>query len=740
MRWLSQALNGVPVSAKVTLAALLSTGTALSIAAAVHIATEISNFRPTLERHKERLAQVVAANISAAVAFDDVPAMQENLESFELIPHVHVAQVRSVDGGIVAQYASEQAEQNGIERQEQINSAFWITTPITVRGAEIGMLELLVGQDELQEKINSVVIIALLALIVSMVPAIATIRYLKPIILKPVSRLSRTMDRVAATQDYDARVNKSVNDEFGQLVDRFNTMLDEIQRRDKRLESAAAEMEAARDFAEAANMTKTKFIANMSHELRTPLNAIIGYTEMVIEDLEETGQDTQVSDLNRILVAARHLLGLINDVLDVAKIEAGKLEIHPVPTQLPLLIEEAVEAVRPTATRNDSTLSIDIAADVGPAYLDPTRFKQCLLNLLSNACKFTSAGDVSLRASIMRETRGDVLVIEVEDTGIGIAEDHCKQLFEPFVQIDGSMTRSQGGSGLGLAITRDLLQAMGGEISVSSTLGEGSCFTMSVPTRLDKVTVPEMALTRAEDTACHRATILVIEDSNDSALLLQRWLEPAGFHVVVAETGSEGIALARSLPAEFIFLDIDLPDMTGWTVLEQLTGGANPVSCAIVVLTVDEDRTRALGSGAAELITKPVQKSRLLDLISAHIEAAPVTVSLLMQEGREAALGRAISAAGHRIEKLSPKPHEWPTAALSRAEALVLDGSLVSSGTLSADDLGRFADQVPLVILWQPNDTVIAKVRQMPPDSFHLAQSQSEVLILLDHAKRREPA
>ncbi|MEL6476541.1 MAG: ATP-binding protein [Pseudomonadota bacterium] len=729
-----------PLSAKVNLAVLISTGMALSIAAAVHISIAILEFRPRLEEENRKLAQVVAANISAAVAFDDIEAMNENLQAFELIPEVRGALVRGPNDGILAKYGSSKLQIGDVSRIEDAPGTFWIVTPIQVQGDQIGTLELLIGLDALRGTIWNFVVIALLALLISLLPAFATIRYFKPIILQPVNELRRTMDQVTETRDYAARVQKTVNDEFGELVDRFNAMIDEIQRRDISLAAAAEDMAAARDYAEAANLTKTKFIANMSHELRTPLNAIIGYTEMVIEDLEGDEYETQISDLNRILVAAHHLLGLINDVLDVAKIEAGKLEIHPVPTHLPGLIDEAMEAVRPMALQSDSDLITRVAPEIGSANVDPTRFKQCLLNLLSNACKFTKGGQVTVSAYLATRQGERRIVIEVCDTGVGIDEAHCKQLFEPFVQIDSSMTRNHGGSGLGLAITRDLLAAMGGEISVESTLGEGSCFTILLPAAEDPARLSQRPAPQASGRPEGRAVILAIEDSQDSAMLLRRWLEPAGFDVVIAENGKKGLDLARSLPADFIILDIELPDMSGWRVLEDLRKGGELVHCGIVVLTVQEDRGRALASGASDLLTKPVQKPVLLELVEAHVRATPSEVIILSSDGRSEEVAALIRSAGHRLT-VSPVGTDatLPTP-LEGGRVIVVDGAGLADPQALQPLLAEVEKHGCSLIFWRPQDPVLAEAQSRSARTLSVAHCPADLLIGIHQTSESEPA
>jgi signal transduction histidine kinase len=243
----------------------------------------------------------------------------------------------------------------------------------------------------------------------------------------------------------------------------------------EKAQSALAEERVARLAADGANRAKTQFIANMSHELRTPLNAIIGYAEMIEEESASVPQ--ALEDAQRIQRSARHLLGLITEILDHARLETGKLELRNAPTSLVTVFNEVVEASREAASANGNTLETDCAVHIGSAYVDPMRLRQCMLNLASNAAKFTKNGAIRLS---LRAVGENAFVFEVADTGIGMSEETVAALFEPFVQADGSLTREYGGAGLGLAITKQLVDAMGGEVSVASKPGEGSVFTLTL--------------------------------------------------------------------------------------------------------------------------------------------------------------------------------------------------------------------------------------------------------------------
>jgi signal transduction histidine kinase len=251
-------------------------------------------------------------------------------------------------------------------------------------------------------------------------------------------------------------------------------------------ESEAARMRVARDAAEQADFAKSRFLANMSHELRTPLNAILGYSELLQEEAEDLGQPDFVPDLQKINAAAKHLLTLINDILDLSKIEAGKMELCLDHFDVPQLLQEVTATLRPLVQKNGNTLEVRCAPDIGGMLSDATRIRQCLFNLLSNACKFTQQGRIVLEAVRQPEDGYDWMRFHVRDTGIGMTPEQLAKLFQAFSQADASTTRKYGGTGLGLAICRKICQMMGGDVSVVSEPGKGSTFTMQVPAQLRK--------------------------------------------------------------------------------------------------------------------------------------------------------------------------------------------------------------------------------------------------------------
>ncbi|HVY87085.1 MAG TPA: ATP-binding protein [Caulobacterales bacterium] len=411
-------------------------------------------------------------------------------------------------------------------------------------------------------------------------------------------------------------------------------LLDDLARREAQIERSVDALAHARHAAESANLAKSQFLANMSHELRTPLNAIIGYAEILQEDAEDTGDKAAVQDLQRILTAAKHLLGLINEVLDLSKIEAGRMEVSANGFDPHELVSELVDTVRPIAEKNDNHLIWKSEPLDGLCASDAMKIRQCVLNLLSNACKFTKHGEVEITLQQRHEHGLDQLYFTVRDTGIGMSSEQLARLFQPFVQADPTITQQYGGTGLGLTITRRLAQLLCGDVSVESRSGEGSTFTLRIPADYAKAFAAQGANADIDELqgADGAPLVIVIEDEPDARELAARALTRAGFAVQGVGGGEAGLALARAKAPALVLLDIFLPDRSGWRVLQSLKHDPKTCDIPVVVLSVNEDRGHALALGAAEHIVKPVDRDVLAATVmrfarkrpAAQAEASPL--------------------------------------------------------------------------------------------------------------------
>lgn len=357
---------------------------------------------------------------------------------------------------------------------------------------------------------------------------------------------------------------------------------------------------AQRAAAEEANKAKSRFMANMSHELRTPLNAVIGYSEILEEDLEAEGKADGAADANRIRKAARHLLGLINDVLDLSKIEAGRFDLVIAPVDVTALVGDVVDQVRPAAEAGGNMLVVSMPERMDFRLTDGGKLGQCLLNLLSNAAKFTSGGQIELR--VTETTEG--LSFEVQDSGIGISPTDADRLFHPFTQVDESVTRRQGGTGLGLVITRRLAEMMGGDVSFTSVPGQGSTFSLYIAAETVGVAVRPAT----------RDCVLIVEDEVNARDLITRSLAALPLDVRVAANVADGIAAFQALDPVAVVLDIHLPDGSGWEVLAEIRRSRSDTP--VIVMTIEDDRARALALGASEHILKPADREEIAAAVS----------------------------------------------------------------------------------------------------------------------------
>ena len=420
---------------------------------------------------------------------------------------------------------------------------------------------------------------------------------------------------------------------------------------------AEAAIEAARAAAEAANAAKSQFLANMSHELRTPLSAVIGYSEMVQEELEDLGQPDLIADMKKIEANARHLLGLINDVLDISKIEADRVEIHAEDFDVAAVIQDVAATVEGLIAKKNNTLALDLGDDLGTAHTDVTKLRQCLINLLSNAAKFTENGRISLAADRV----GADLRIRIADTGIGMTHEQVGKLFERFTQADASTTRRFGGTGLGLAITRAFAEMLGGAIAVESRDGEGTTFTLTLPARFRGAEAEQ-----AETVRNGRVTILVVDDDAATRDLLARFLEREGFAVAVAEDGRRGLELARSLRPRAVLLDVTMPQMDGWAVLRAIRADTEIGATPIVMVSILDEQHLAFSLGATDYLQKPIDWVSLRQIVERFQPATRDGPILVVEDEADA---RGHVCAYLRREGFPVREAENGVRALERVEA-----------------------------------------------------------------------
>ncbi len=407
---------------------------------------------------------------------------------------------------------------------------------------------------------------------------------------------------------------------------------------------AEEEVAKAKEASETANKTKSLFLANMSHELRTPLNAIVGYSEMLQEEAVDQNLGSFGADLEKINGAGRHLLALINDILDLSKIEAGKMDLYLETFDINTMIDEVAATVHPMVAKNSNTMHVQKSFDLGSMHADQIKVRQGLFNLLSNAAKFTQSGKIALEAERQRMDSREWIVFKVTDTGIGLSTEQIVKLFQDFTQADPSTTRKFGGTGLGLALTRRFCQMMGGDVTLQSVPGQGSVFTIKIPADVVEIrTEPERAATHGaitSGTAVENTEtlpdigtcVLVIDDDLSQRELMKSFLSKEGFCVYCASSGAEGLRLARQLRPVAITLDVMMPDMDGWVVLETLKHDPATHDIPVVMLTMVDDPQRGFTLGAADYATKPVNRRRLARIIKKYACPTPPCAILVVED------------------------------------------------------------------------------------------------------------
>jgi PAS domain S-box-containing protein len=368
---------------------------------------------------------------------------------------------------------------------------------------------------------------------------------------------------------------------------------------------------------EAAARLKSEFLANFSHEIRTPLNGIVGYTDLVLREEGSRLTPHGRRDLNVVKSNAKTLLALINDILDLSKIEAGHVEVVPEHLELKPLVEECIATVRDYIGGREVEVYANVAADVVTIETDALKLKQILLNLLSNAAKFTEAGEIVVDA----RREASTLIVSVEDTGSGIAAEHLPFIFDKFRQGDGSSTRKVGGTGLGLAIVKELARVLGGSIDVKSSIGRGSVFTLRLPHVFSDDANTTRVTTRDSDRFPFPAgtTVLVVDDDPLIHQLLTAELEREDLRVVLATDGLTALRIAREQRPSAVVLDLHLPKLDGWSVLAELKSDPKTNHIPVVIISVEEERAKGLSLGACEYLVKPFEAERLVEAVSRSV-------------------------------------------------------------------------------------------------------------------------
>ena len=737
---MSHWLQRQSIQTKLIAMVMTASSVALMLACSSFLVYEMLTFRDSVSNDLNTTAQMIAGTSTAAITFGDAAAAEEVLNTLRGEERIVEAAIYNRADAVLARYARNGPREAVPAAPFEDGSHFTLGYLTLYRGVfldheRVGTVYLKSDLTQMYARVARYAYIALAVLVVSLIAAGAMSTVLQRVISRPILALAETAGRVSHENNYRIRAAKQAEDEIGTLVDRFNGMLAQIHVRDEALNAAKEELEdrvaqrtrqleteiverkliekdliAAKETAEASSTAKSVFLANMSHELRTPLNAIIGYSEMLEEEAEDLGQVDFVPDLRKIHGAGKHLLSLINDVLDLSKVEAGRMEVKKDVFEIGPLLDEALNTATPLARKNGNRLVLDCGLGKTLMEADLVKFRQSLFNLLSNACKFTENGEIRLAVRRVEAGGRNWLDWEVADTGIGIQPEQMHKLFHSFSQVDSSTTRRHGGTGLGLAISQRLCRLMGGDILVESTPGLGSRFTIRLPADL-----PVEVLDRADQPAQFRSRRILAIGAGEQA---RAWLEQnVGSEAcpIVWEEAIEPLARAEAMLPEAIVLDLSRSDIDVWPLFRQLKASRKLAGVPVLVFTGLDSGDP--GASLAGLPERTVQRVAVLCQDSpAGLQSglAPHLAAALRAEGSPL----ACPAAGCSLW-LHTDRHSGPRTGLDLkfgADSVreVLDRLAKSQGwrrlslvrlplsSASAEDLIRLAEACPPAIEGRP--------------------------------------
>jgi len=658
-------LSNLSIRRKLALIVFSASGAAL-LAGGVLLLLTLQWYRGDQRRSLETTTQLVADAGAAAVDFGDPDEGRLAIGFLKSDPDV-LAGALYRGGKVFAAYvrpdATESIPSNAPPAGFDAQNFSLVMSLRNPAGHAVGVVYVKAAPEVQARFLRRIGGMVLVIIVMGLIVAVPLFHRFQKLITKPILSLLHTAQEVSRSQNYALRAGRLANDELGQLVDGFNQMLEQIETRDRqlakhrdhleeevaqrtaavrevneKLQAAKDKAEQAQRAADEANKSKSAFLANMSHELRTPLNAIIGYSEMLQEEAADMGDQGYLPDLEKIHGAGKHLLGLINDVLDISKIESGKMTLYLEDFEVAKLINEVAATVQPLITKNGNALLVECPADLGSMHGDVTKVRQTLFNLLSNASKFTEKGTIRLEVSKNFNSQPSIINFRVTDTGIGMTPEQLAKMFQAFTQADSSTSRKYGGTGLGLAISRKFCQMMGGDITVTSMQGQGSTFTVRLPAIVpDEAAQTGFFTKNAQLAAPPRPTtsgplILVIDDDPAVQDLMRRSLEKDGFRVEAAADGRTGLELAKRLHPAVITLDVMMPQMDGWSVLTALKGDPATAAIPVIMLTMVDDKQMGFALGAADYFTKPIDFERLHQGLEKYREPANHQTVLVVED------------------------------------------------------------------------------------------------------------
>jgi signal transduction histidine kinase/CheY-like chemotaxis protein len=691
------------ISKKLTWMNMLVSGAALLLACGGFCAYDLYSFRDALVRNVSIQAQIIGDNTASALLFDDPHSAEKTLSALDANRHLLYAQIYTHDGRPFAAYWRDRPGQTlplpvVPSGQTQIHwfrsGHLGLARSIVFEGKPTGIVYISSDLGAMNARLKSYAVIIIVVFLASLVVALLISRISQRVISEPVMHLAQTVRIVSQEKNYSIRAATNLNrDEVSTLIESVNEMLEQIQQRDGALQRAHDELEqrvrertmqlavANKELdlrnreVERATQMKSKFLASMSHELRTPLNAIVGFSDLLAEGSPGQLNDKQKRFVNHIKQGSTHLLQLINDILDLSKIEAGQLELRSEEFLVKDALPEVLSTVHPLAMAKNIRIEQKVQSN-SLVKSDRVRFKQILYNLLSNAVKFTPKDGL---VSIDCVDVSDFVHVSVTDTGIGIRPEDQKVVFEEFRQIEGSADRAQEGTGLGLAITKRLVEQQAGQISVESELGKGSRFTFTLPVAksASKVRpVVEPAISIVTPPSRFTPLLLIVDDEGPARELLASYLEPE-YRVVMAESGAEAVKKAQQLRPDAITLDVLMPGSNGFETLAALRKNPETANIPVIILTIVDQKQMGFALGAADYLIKPVRKPVLLDAIRRHVPSpADEESSILLVDDDPKSLEllqEALRSAGYETQAVRSGTRALEVLANKVVGAILLD-------------------------------------------------------------------
>jgi signal transduction histidine kinase/DNA-binding response OmpR family regulator len=672
------------ISEKLTWMNMLVSGAALVLACAAFIGYDLVTFRQAMVRNLSTQAQIIASNSASAILFDDPQAADTTLSALKITPDILSAVIYRPDGKALASYARDKGNSipnppalaaGQIEEHMRRGNEMVLVRSIVFQGKPTGVVYIRSDMEELNRRMDRYVSIAAVVLIVSLLAALSVSGIFREAVAKPIVDLAQTARVVSHDKNFAVRATAIAGQgELTILIDAFNEMLTQIGDRDAKLQKAhdgleqrvrerTAELEKAKKEVEAFSQSileakeelersskfKDQFLSTMSHELRTPLNAVLGFSELLGEDRYGPLNEKQRRYVGHISKGGKHLLRLINDILDLSKIEAGRMQLTLETVRVDTCFAEACDTLQPLVSKKDQTLQQRSTPNLH-VRADGTRLKQILMNLIGNAVKFTPEGG---RIELSATRVGDSVRLEVRDSGPGIPAQEQKRIFEAFYRLTQNPKGAEG-SGLGLAITQKLVELHGGKLGLESEPGAGSCFyfTLQLAGPVESRVQQDLVL---KSQSLTRSKILVVEDDRASATLLETQLASAGYEVVLCTEPTRAVAVAAELQPAAITMDVIMKPINGWQILTALKSDRRTAQIPVVVVTiVDQPATGAL-LGADEYVVKPVEKLVLLSALDRCLRKSAKSGqrSILIVEDELATreyMGEFLSNRGYQVE------------------------------------------------------------------------------------------